>query len=99
MASARLDTLKSKDMTLKDFCFTYALLIESKIEHSHNDRCPKIDANYDDWKDKTTRPINATIFYYFFSANRASKIWAQMMLSAARFPSQKVKMAYMRMFN
>ena len=76
MASARMHSLKSKHMSLSDFCYHYALLIETKVEHSHGDKCPKIEANYDDWKSQTIRPINSTIFYYFFSANRAGKLWA-----------------------
>jgi hypothetical protein len=45
-------------------------LIHDLIENSHNDRCPKIEANYDDFAERTVRPLNATIFYYFFSMDR-----------------------------
>jgi hypothetical protein len=48
-------------------------LIEDLIEDSHNNRSPKIEANYDDFAEKTVRPLNATIFYYFFSADRRKK--------------------------
>lgn len=44
------------------------------------------------------RPINATVFYYFFSAGRMGKTWAQWLLSAVRYPNEKVKRAYMRFF-
>jgi len=98
MASGRYHALKNHKMTLNEFAHTYALLIETMVENSHNDRCPKIEANYDDFGEKTIRPLNATIFYYFFSANRMNKMWAQWMLSAARYPNDRVRRAYMRMF-
>lgn len=68
--------LKNKDMTLEEFSNEYARLINSTTESSHNYRCPKIEANYDDFGEQTIRPLNATIFFYFFSANRNGKTWA-----------------------
>jgi len=66
---------------------------------SHYGKCPKIEANYDDYREKTIRPLNATIFYYFFStSSAANRTWAQMMLSAARFPNDRMRRAYMRVF-
>ena len=66
---------------------------------SHYGKCPKIEANYDDYREKTIRPLNATIFYYFFRASSsANRTWAQMMLSAARFPNDRMRRAYMRVF-
>ena len=64
------NTLFKKHVTLRDFCKDYANMIEILIQDSHNDRSPKIEANYDDFREKTIRPLNATIFYYFFSADR-----------------------------
>jgi len=61
---------------LKSFANSYALLIESLTEKSHNGKCPKIEANYDDFSEKKIRPLNATIFYYFFSANKSGRTWA-----------------------
>ena len=68
------------------------------ITFSHGMKCPKIEANYDDYGEKTIRPLNATIFYYFFSANRSGKNFAQWMLAAARYPNDRVRRAYMRFF-
>lgn len=62
--------LRKTNVTLAEFSRNYALLIENMIDESHNFRSPKIDANYDDFTQKTIRPLNATIFYYFFSADR-----------------------------
>jgi len=42
-------------------------MIEASIDSSFHFRSPKIDANYDDYDSKTLRPLNATIFYYWFS--------------------------------
>jgi hypothetical protein len=75
-ASARMPDLKSGDMTLKEFATRYALLIETMTEASHSGKCPKIEANYDDFAEQTIKPLNATIFYYFFGANRAGRTWA-----------------------
>ena len=36
-------------MTLREFCHRYAVMIEDLIDDSHNDRSPKIEANYDDF--------------------------------------------------
>ena len=90
--------LSYKDQTLGDFCKEYAAFIELLIEDSHSGKCPKIEANYDDFAEKTIRPINATIFYYFFSAGRTKKTIAQWLLSAIRYPNEQVKRAYMRFF-
>jgi len=73
-------------------------MIEVLIEDSHNNRSPKIEANYDDFAERTIRPFNATIFYYFFSADRRKRTLAQWLLSAVRYPNDRVRRAYMRFF-
>lgn len=90
--------LKRTNQTLGDFCREYAVMIENMIEESHNYKCPKIEANYDDYQEKTIRPINATIFYYFFSADRRKRTIAQWLLSAVRYPNDRIRRAYMRFF-
>jgi hypothetical protein len=75
-ASARIADLKSGNLTLREFANRYALLIETMTEASHSGKCPKIEANYDDFAEQTIKPLNATIFYYFFGANRAGRTWA-----------------------
>ena len=93
-----MHSLKSKHMSLSDFCYHYALLIETKVEHSHGDKCPKIEANYDDYNEERIKPLNATVFHYFFGANRAGKTWAQWILASARYPNDRMRRAYMRFF-
>jgi len=83
---------------LRMFAKHYASFVEHHIDESNNFSCPKIEANYDDHGQQTIRPLNATIFYYFFSANRSGKTFAQWMLAAARYPNDKVRRAYMRFF-
>jgi len=73
-------------------------MIEELIEMSHNYKCPKIAANYDDFGDATIRPFNSTIFYYYFSADVAKRTFAQWLLSTVRYPNEKVRRAYMRFF-
>jgi hypothetical protein len=73
-------------------------MIETLIEDSHHGLSPKIEANYDDFREKTIRPLNATIFYYFFSADRRRRTVAQWLLSAIRYPNEKVRRAYIRFF-
>jgi hypothetical protein len=90
--------LFNKTQTVRDFCKHYATLIEILIEDSYNDKSPKIEANYDDFSEKTLRPFNATIFYYFFSGDRRKRTVAQWLLSAIRYPNDKVRKAYMRFF-
>jgi len=34
---------------MDEFCSEYSRLIEELIESSHNYKCPKIQANYDDF--------------------------------------------------
>lgn len=99
VASSNSHELSALDVPLREFARSYAGLIESMISYSHNMKCPKIEANYDDFGTKTVRPLNATIFYYFFSANRSGKSWAQWMLSAVRYPNDKTRRAYMRFFS
>ena len=98
MSSLAYRALNNKSQTLHEFAKHYATLIETNTEMSHNGKCPKIEANYDDFAESKIRPLNATIFYYFFSANRQGRNWAQMMLSAARFPNDRMRRAYMRFF-
>ena len=73
-------------------------MIEILISDSHNDLSPKIETNYDDFAERTVRPLNATIFYYFFSADRRKRTIAQWLLAAVRYPNDKVRRAYMRFF-
>lgn len=73
ISSLQHNALHKSHVTLRDFCVEYANMIEILISDSHNDRSPKIEANYDDFGEKTIRPINATIFYYFFSADRRKR--------------------------
>jgi len=88
---------KSKN-TLEQFTRDYANLIEGLIAQSHNFRSPKIEANYDDFQEKTIRPLNATIFYYFFSTDRRRRSIAAWLLSTIRYPNEKLRRAYMRFF-
>ena len=83
---------------MDEFCKDYALLIEVLMENSHNGRSPKIEANYDDYAERTIRPLNATIFYYFFSADRRRRSIAQWLLSTIRYPNEKLRKAYLRFF-
>ena len=98
LASQRWMPLKSNNQSLGDFCNNYAKLIHALTEKSHFYKSPKIAANYDDYDKETVLPINPAIFYYFFSANRSGKTWAQWMLAAARYPNDKTRRAYMRFF-
>lgn len=98
LISSQDSGLKKTNQTLKDFSVKYALLIEALIEDSHNERCPKVEANYDDFSERKVRPINATIFYFFFGLDRTRRTWAQWLLSAARYPNDRVRRAYMRFF-
>ena len=98
LASLQYWDLKNKGMTLKEFSEAYSRLMRAQTDSSHNFRCHKIDANYDDFSEQTIRPLNATIFFYFFSANRNGKTWAQWMLSSVRYPNDRMRRAYMRFF-
>lgn len=98
MASLQFRELKNRDVSLREFSKSYSRLISAATESSHNFRCHKIDANYDDFAEQTVRPLNATIFFYYFSANRSGKTWAQWMLASARYPNDKIRRAYMRFF-
>lgn len=90
--------LLKNNQNLREFCREYANMIEVLVEDSHHDRSPKIEANYDDFGERTVRPLNATIFYYFFSADRRGRTIAQWFLSAIRYPNERVRRAYMRFF-
>jgi len=91
--------LRRQASSLDDFCKTYTKLVESLIDNSHGGMSPKIQANYDDFNDHTIKPLNSTIFYYFFSADRTKRSIAQWLLSTVRYPNQKVRRAYMRFFS
>lgn len=91
-------TLQSQKMSLDDFCEAYARIIEYGIDASHNFSSPKIRANYDDFEEAQIRPLNSTIFYYFFSTDRVKRNFAQWLLASARYPNEKVRRAYMRFF-
>ena len=98
IASTLNSELKHTNVTLREFAKNYAGLIDVMIDSSHSGKCPKIEANYDDFAEQTIRPLNATIFYYYFSANRKGKTFAQWMLSSARYPNDRLRRAYMRFF-
>lgn len=98
MASVAVSNLKNRDQTLKEFAANYSRLLGVLLESSHSFRCPKIEANYDDFAEQTVKPLNATIFYYFFSSNRSGKTWAQWMLSSVRYPNDRLRRAYVRFF-
>jgi hypothetical protein len=69
------------------------------INESHGGLSPKISANYDEYQEQTIKPINATFFYYFFSAEKGKRAFAKWMLSTFSYPNEKVRMAYMRYFS
>lgn len=98
MASMQAIKLWGNGLSLRQLTENYADLVEHLIELSHNSRAPHIEANYDDFGERTVRPLNATIFYYFFSADRAGKRLAKLLLSAARYPNDRVRRAYMNFF-
>jgi len=85
-------------ITMKEYAESYAQLIEVMTDSSHNGKCPKIEANYDDFDEQRIKPLNATIFYYFFGTNQVGRSWAQWLLAGARYPNDKVRRAYMRFF-
>lgn len=87
------------NMTLKDFSRIYARSLRGEVDLSYNYVCPKIDANYDEYGERNVNPINATVFYYFFSAHKMKRKWAQVILSAARYPNEKIRRAYLRFFS
>lgn len=62
-------------------------------------KCPKIEANYDDYNEQRIKPVNATIFRYFFGGQKMGKSWASWLLSSARYPNEKVRRAYMQYFS
>ena len=90
--------LKSNKLSLRQFAERYALLIETMTESSHNNKCPKIQASYDDYGVKQTNPLNSTIFYYYFSGS-VSAGWANFILSSCRYPNQKLRTAYTNFFS
>lgn len=98
LLASQIRGLKNKDNSMEEFCKEYCQLIETLIEDSHNNKCPKIQANYDDFQEQTLKPLNSTIFYYFFSGDRMKRTFAQWMLASVRYPNEKVRRAYMRFF-
>ena len=79
------------NVTLKEFAAEYNDCIRIMVEYSHGFKSPKIDANYDDYDYKKVNPITSSIFYYFFSASQASRAWANVILSAAKFPNERIR--------
>ena len=73
-------------------------MIEGLVDKSNNYKCPKIAANYDEFSDSTIRPLNSTLFYFYYSGSRARKFFARFILSTVRYPNEKVRRAYMRFF-
>lgn len=98
VASQHHNYFTKKNITLREFSREYAQLIDTLNEMSHCFRSPKIDANYDDFSERTIMPVNATVFYYFFSSNRSGKTFAQWMLSSVRYPNERMRRAYIRFF-
>jgi len=86
-------------MTLREISEKYCNLVNLLADKSHGFRCPKIDANYEDYEYRNVNPMTGNIFYYFFSANRLRRNLASMMVSAARYPNEKIKRAYLRFFD
>ena len=86
-------------MTLREFALSYAENLRREVEISYNFTSPKIEANFDDFGERKVNPINATVFYYFFNANRTRRKLAQVILSAARYPNEKIRRAYLRFFS
>ena len=84
IASLGEANLLNKKMTLDQWCVEYSVMVQDLIERSNNYKCPKILANYNKQSENTIRPINATIFYFFFSANKVQRMLAQMLLDSAR---------------
>ena len=70
LISAQNRSLANKSNSLDTFCIEYVKVIEALIDQSHNYKCPKIHANYDDMGEQTIRPLNSTVFYFFFSADK-----------------------------
>ncbi len=66
---------------------------------SYNFRSPKIEANYDDFGEKTVKPFNAYVLYFLLRSDRLARFIGQMLLAAARYPSQKVRRAYSQAFS
>ena len=97
IASTDFD-LKRHASSMDEWCKHYCMLIEATIQSSYNYMSPKIAANYDDYGDSTVKPLNSTIFYFFFSADRTQRTIAQWLLATARFPNVRLKRAYMRFF-
>lgn len=71
-------------MTLKEFTEKYAEHLRREIEVSYDYVSPKIPANYDDYLERKGRPINSTVYYYFFNANRIRRRLAQAILSTSK---------------
>lgn len=92
-------SLYKSSRTLGEFSNEYAMYIESLVDASHNYKSPKIEANYNSSDERTTNPINATIFYYFFSLEKSKRAWARWFLAAARYPNDRMRAAYMKMFS
>lgn len=98
LASLQCNQLLKPSLSLHEFCVVYNDLIYTLVDLSHDGKCPKIEANYDDFGEKTVRPLNATIFYYFFSMDRRKRTLAQWLLATIRYPNDRVRRAYMRFF-
>ena len=90
--------LQHRSKSMDEFCKAYSMLIEDLIAQSTNYKCPKIQANYDDFNEQTIRPLNSTVFYFYFSGDRLRRMAAQWILAASRYPNEKVRSAYMRFF-
>lgn len=98
VSSISTSTLFTQEQTLKNFCLTYALFLEYQIDESHNFKSPKIEANYLDYDTRTSRPIDSTVFHYFFSFQKAKRQWAKWMIASAKYPNENLRAAYLRFF-
>ena len=66
---------------------------------SFNYRSPKIEANYDEYGEKTMKPFNAYILYFLLRSDKIARFIGQLLLSAAQYPSERIKRAYSQAFS
>ena len=99
MNASRSSRVRKETVSLDSFCTEYARLIENMIDESNNYKCPKIQANYDAFTEQTIRPLNSTLFYMYYSGTTYTRFFSKWLMSAARYPNEKVRRAYMRFFD
>lgn len=99
MYAGKSPFVRKESVSLDSFCNEYARLIEDMIDFSNNGRCPKIPANYDSQTEQTIRPLNSTLFYMYYSGTSYTRFFSKWLMSAARYPNEKVRRAYMKFFD